>query len=123
MPRLKSCKYCGRIHTTTFDCGQKPKRVKAATDEVSVRNKYRWQKVRKRVNERDHYMCRTCFARGVINTVGLETHHIVPLVEDADLAYEDDNLITLCVEHHKEADRGVITRAELNGLAESEITL
>lgn len=75
------------------------------------------------MNERDHYMCRVCFARGVINTIGLETHHIVPLTEDADLAYEDDNLITLCVGHHKEADSGLIARAELIRLAGSEITL
>ena len=123
MPRLKSCKYCGRVHATTFDCGQKPKRVKTATDEVSVRNKYQWQKIRKAVNERDHFMCRVCFERGIINIDRLETHHIVPLVEDGSLAYDEDNLITLCARHHKEADSGLIPRAGLIRLVGSEITL
>lgn len=123
MPRLKSCKYCGRVHATTFDCGHRPKRIKAATDEVSIRNKYQWQKVRKRVNERDHFMCRVCFERGVINTSGLETHHIVPLAEDDLLAYDDDNLITLCTGHHRAADGGIIDRTHLMGIARAEMTL
>lgn len=123
MARLTSCKYCGRVHSVSFDCGQKPKRVKTNTDEVRTRNKYKWQKVRKRVNERDHYMCRVCFDCGVIRTIGLETHHITPLSEDGSLAYEEDNLITLCAEHHKAADKGLIGKSELSRLAESEMLL
>lgn len=123
MPRLKSCKYCGRVHAATYDCGHKPKRTKATTDEVKARNKYQWQKVRKRVNERDHFMCRVCFERGAINTDRLETHHIVPLAEDDSLAYEEDNLITLCAGHHKAADSGLIARTELMGLAGSEMAV
>lgn len=121
MPRLKSCKYCGRVHSG--GCTSKPKRIKESNDHTKLRTCRKWDKVRKRVNERDHYMCRVCFARGAINTVGLETHHIIPLVDDADLAYEDDNLITLCVEHHKAADRGLIAREELYRLVRSEIGL
>lgn len=48
---------------------------------------------------------------------GLETHHIVPLAEDDTLAYDDDNLITLCVAHHKAAEQGEFSREALKKLA------
>lgn len=48
----------------------------------------------------------------------LEVHHIVPLVEDYDLRAEEDNLITLCTLHHKDAEAGKIDRETLRRLAE-----
>lgn len=62
-------------------------------------------------------MCRVCLEQGRITTVKIEAHHIVPLVEDKDLAYDIDNGITLCVKHHKAADRGEIDRDRLRELA------
>lgn len=62
-------------------------------------------------------MCRVCLEQGCITTVKIEAHHIVPLVEDKDLAYDIDNGITLCVKHHKAADRGEIDRGKLRELA------
>ena len=120
---LKSCKYCGHIHDSKYDCGSKPKRSKENTEQTRLRTCRKWNKTRKQVNDRDHFICRVCFARGVIHADGLETHHIVPLAEDDSLAYEEDNLITLCVEHHKAADKGLIARAELTALAGSELTI
>ena len=62
-------------------------------------------------------MCRVCLEQGRITTVKIEAHHIVPLVEDKDLAYDIDNGITLCVKHHKAADHGDIERDRLRELA------
>ena len=62
-------------------------------------------------------MCRVCLEQGRITTGKIEAHHIVPLVEDKDLAYDIDNGITLCVKHHKAADRGEIDRGVLTELA------
>lgn len=62
-------------------------------------------------------MCRVCLEQGRITTDKIEAHHIVPLVEDKDLAYDIDNGITLCVKHHKAADRGEIDRDRLRELA------
>ena len=62
-------------------------------------------------------MCRVCLEQGRITTGKIEAHHIVPLVEDKDLAYDVDNGITLCIKHHKAADRGEIDRDKLRRLA------
>ena len=44
-------------------------------------------------------------------------HHIVPLAEDYDLRLENENLITLCVRHHKMADDGIIPASLLLEIA------
>lgn len=113
MNRLRSCKYCGRVHETSYDCGQKPNRNKETTVAVRLRNRNMWKITRKRVYERDHYMCKVCAMQKCITTDNLEAHHIVPLVEDDMLAYDEDNIITLCSKHHKEADAGKIGRNTL----------
>ena len=38
---------------------------------------------------------------------------LLPLEENFDLALEEENLITLCREHHEQAEKGVLNRAEL----------
>ena len=115
MGRLKACSYCGRIHSGV--CGQRPKRVKESTEITRLRTCRRWEETRKAIYERDHYMCRVCLEQGRITTGKIEAHHIVPLVEDKDLAYDVDNGITLCIKHHKAADRGEIDRDKLRRLA------
>ena len=47
---------------------------------------------------------------------GLSVHHIVPVVEDPQLAMEDSNLISLCGFHHELAESGYIPRADLQEL-------
>ena len=47
----------------------------------------------------------------------LGVHHIVPLMADFDNRLDNDNLITLCASHHRQADAGRIPRAELAALA------
>lgn len=51
------------------------------------------------------------------NSQELEVHHIVPLAEDYDLRLENENLITLCVRHHKMADDGIIPASLLMEIA------
>lgn len=67
-------------------------------------------------------MCRVCLAQGRITTGKVEAHHIVPLVENKELAYDIDNGITLCVKHHKAADRGEIDRGRLRELAAEPVS-
>ena len=119
MARIKSCPYCGRVHAADYDCGQKPKRQKESTELTKLRSCRRWNNVRKLVNERDHYLCRVCLAQKRLTHDKLETHHIVPLCEDVDLAYDPNNLITLCAKHHKAADSGQISRNMLQDLTRS----
>lgn len=113
---LKSCKYCGRIHDSKFDCGKKPKRKKKPTDINKFRWSRRWREKRNQIVERDKYLCQVCKENGVYNYDNLEVHHIVPLEEDYDKRLDEGNLITLCVIHHKAADRGEIDREYLHKL-------
>ncbi|WP_243423737.1 HNH endonuclease [Anaerotignum lactatifermentans] len=58
-------------------------------------------------------MCQICMKKlfdtvRQFNSQELEVHHIVPLADDYDLRLENENLITLCVRHHKMADAGII---------------
>ena len=113
----KSCCYCGRIHPTGYACPAKPKRRKERHREADkLRSTYAWQCKREAVKERDHYLCQYSLARGKLVYEGLEVHHIIPLEERPDLAYEDGNLITLCEAVHERAERGEISRAELLAL-------
>ncbi len=123
MPRMKSCSYCGRIHQANYICQKKQARVKEPTEASRLRTCRRWDKTRKRVYERDHFLCRVCFRRGKFTSEALEAHHIQPLREAPELAYEDENIITLCQRHHKEADRGIISRDFLKDLVEAPFAL
>lgn len=115
---LKSCKYCMRIHDSKHDCGKKPKRKKQDSDKNKFRWSRKWREKRNQIVERDQYLCKICKAEGQYNYNDLEVHHIVPLEEDYDLRLDDDNLITLCVIHHKTADRNEISKESLYKLLE-----
>lgn len=117
MPRLKACPYCGRIHRADGSCDKKPKREKAGTAHTRLRTCRLWDKTRRAVRERDRHLCRVCLAAHTLTADGLETHHILPLAEAPERAYDLDNLLTLCVRHHKAADAGRIPRDWLLRLA------
>lgn len=63
------------------------------------RNK-RFRRVRKLVMERDGHCCTMCDRDDI-----LHVHHIVPLRVDVKLAYDMDNLITLCPQCHVDEDK------------------
>lgn len=111
---LKSCQYCGRVHDTKLICPKKPIRKKFDTDQNKFRSKNIWTKKAKKIKERDGFLCQICI-RKLFQTVkqynsrDLEVHHIIPLEKDFGLRLENENLITLCVRHHKMADNGEIS--------------
>ena len=57
---LRSCKYCGRIHDSKFDCGMKPKREKKITDKDKFRWSTEWKNKREEIRERDNNLCQIC---------------------------------------------------------------
>lgn len=117
MGRLKSCPYCGRIHTVDVNCTHKPKREKESTTHTKLRTCRRWDKIRRAVRERDNNLCRACLAEHIITIDDLEVHHIIPLIGAPEKAYDFDNLITLCTRHHKLADTGKLCRDTLLKMA------
>lgn len=101
MSRLISCHKCGRIHEenkctiSTSIYGRKNQTRK-------YRNTVRWNYARKQALERDLYCCRMCLDKdNYIERERLEVHHIIPLYKNHTMAYDIDNLITLCNRHHR----------------------
>lgn len=105
------CPICCGYHAIGQKCykGQ----IKKDTEASRFRNSRKWQNKTTQIKERDNYMCVYCRQHGRYNTRQLEVHHIVPLCENIDLGLEDENLVTLCNEHHRMAERGEIPRQEL----------
>lgn len=110
---LKSCKYCGRIHDINFVCTQKPMRFNDDTEQRKLRNTSAYRKAKAIANDRDLHLCRLCLLNHELTSNDLETHHIIPLAEDMTRAVDEDNLITLCRNHHEAAERGDVSRAFL----------
>jgi len=120
----KSCKYCGRIHKAESVCHAKPirKRIRKEDDRARrFRDTYAWQKKRAEIQGRDHYLCKVCLSEGRITYEALEVHHIDPLSERFNLRLTNENLISLCEAHHKDAENGTISRALLIDLAKQDI--
>lgn len=110
---LKSCKYCGKIHDSKFDCGKKPIRKKIRTTQNSFRGTQLWRKKSEEIRERDHYLCQMCIrekdcADQRLNYKNIEVHHITPLADDYERRLDNNNLISLCSKHHEMAERGEI---------------
>jgi 5-methylcytosine-specific restriction endonuclease McrA len=81
-----------------------------------------WREKRDEIRERDMFGCVCCqkkihdLGKRQFDTEGIEVHHIIPLVENFDLRLDDDNLISLCREHHELAEKGTIDREVLLSL-------
>lgn len=63
----------------------------------------KWRKTRQQVLARDHYECVRCKEEGKLTInqhQSLEVDHILELETHPELAYELDNLQTLCKYHH-----------------------
>ena len=123
---MKSCKYCGRFHPVGYVCTAKPKRRRYDYSDREVwkfRHGNVWRDKAIAIKERDHWLCRCCLAKNILNYKNLEVHHITSLEEDLSLRLDEDNLITLCRTCHEQAEKGDIERDYLRELAREEIFL
>ena len=115
----KSCSKCGKIHDTTYNC--KVGRVYTGGQERKLRSKYKWYKKSKQVREQSKHLCAVCFDEGIYTYDHLEVHHIIKLRQDKTKLLDDENLICLCVKHHKLADEGKLDKEYLLKLAQKRI--
>lgn len=106
----KACSKCGRIHDYNFKCtvGNNERYQKGA-EEDKLRSSYKWKKKRTEIKESSFYLCEVCKDRGDFRVKPVEVHHIKKLKDNLDLFVENENLVTLCIDHHKEAERGIIS--------------
>ena len=103
---LKSCSKCGKIHPRGYNCNVGRKYTK--TDESRLRSSYAWTLKAIQIKNDAMNLCEVCRAKGLYNYESLEVHHITKLRDDPNGLLDDDNLICLCVTHHKQADDGEI---------------
>ena len=119
---LRSCKYCGRIHDSKYQCSSRPVRRKIRTKQNSFRSTEAWKRKSLEIRERYKYLCQICIRKlygttQQYNNREIEVHHIVPIAEDWDGRLDNDNLISLCGRHHEMAEAGKIPQAELKEIA------
>lgn len=63
-----------------------------------------WFRVRDKIRNRDNKLCLMCLAEHRITKVEC-IHHIIELKEDWNLRFNNNNLISLCKEHHSKVHR------------------
>ena len=122
---FKACSRCGKIHDSNYNCTHnKPKfdsKRYGAAQERKLRSTQAWAKKSLEVREQAQYLCEVCRDKGIYNYNGLEVHHITKLRENKAGLLEDNNLICLCVKHHKQADKGELSKEYLQELAEKRL--
>ena len=113
---LKSCSRCGKIHPYNYKCNVGVDSNRYKTDEDKLRSKYAWTQKSKQIRQDANNLCEVCRDNGVYTYDNLEVHHVTKLREDVNGLLDDDNLICLCVDHHKQADAGEISKDYLLSL-------
>lgn len=114
MARLKACSVCGKIHDASIKCTRKDARM---DNEHKLRQKNKWHRKSIEIRERSHWLCAVCKDQGTFNHENVEVHHIEKLRNNPDGLLDDNNLICLCIPHHKQADDGLIEPDYLRQLA------
>ena len=112
----KACSKCGKIHDSNYICTKG--KIYRGGNERKLRNTYKWAKKSREIRESAHNLCEVCKDKGVYTYDGLEVHHIIKLKENEDGLLDNNNLICLCTQHHKQADRGEIDIDYLRRLVE-----
>ena len=111
------------MHDRGVVCPRKPARKYRydAREANKVHHSNRWTKMSLSIRERDKFLCVYCLEHDKhVNMTDIEVHHIVPIEQDSDRAYESSNLISLCREHHEQAEKGLIDRGTLEALARQQ---
>lgn len=116
---LKSCSKCGKIHPRNYKCNVG--RIYNRYDNDKLRSTYRWTKKALQIKQDANNLCEVCKANGVYTYNNLEVHHIEKLRDNPNGLLDDDNLICLCMRHHKEADAGELNADYLRSLVKLRI--
>ena len=82
-----------------------------------MRSKNKWKEKSLEIRERADNLCEVCRDKGRYIYTSLEVHHIHKVKDNPELYLDNYNLIALCVDCHKKADRGEIPIEYLEELA------
>lgn len=116
MRGYKACSRCGKIHKQGFNCTKG--KIYQGGEERKLRNTYKWEKKSQEIRDRSNRLCAVCRDLGIYTYNDIEVHHIEKVKDRPDLLLVDENLICLCQEHHKQADKGEIDKEYLKSLAD-----
>ena len=113
------------MHDENHICSKKPIKKKKIDDATQFRNSPKWQKKRRKIKERDNYLCQICIreiygTKRKYNHENLQVHHAIPINTNEDLKLDDNNLITLCSMHHAMCDRGEIQYGEVKEIIKQQ---
>ena len=111
---FRSCSRCGKIHPANERCPVG--REYNGGEERELRKRYSWQKKSLQIRQDAQGLCEVCRDQGIYTHKQLEVHHIERLKDAPELLLDSDNLICLCSEHHKMADRGELSKDYLKSL-------
>lgn len=95
---------------------EKHSRYEKDKDYIKFIKSKQWNNKSQEIKLLDAYCCLMCKSLGLISPKYLEVHHIVKYRNDSSLGLDNNNLITLCVAHHKQADSNKININELHRL-------
>lgn len=112
----KTCSRCGKIHPFDYKCNVG--KVYKGGEERTLRNTYAWEKKSKQIREKAQHLCEVCRREGRLTYNNLEVHHIIKVKDNTSLLLDDLNLVCLCQEHHKKADKGLIDADYLRKIAD-----
>lgn len=118
---MVSCGRCGKMHPRGYKCNYGRTYDAERTEEDKLRYTRRWQNKAKQIKADANYLCEYCKQQGVYNYSGLEVHHITKLREDPSGLLDDENLICLCLYHHRQADNGDIAAEDLRKIARDRV--
>lgn len=120
---LVSCSYCMGQHNRGVTCPKKikPSRKKEPTYISRFRNTKAWQRKRLEIKSRDKYLCQHCLLNGLFTFDKLEVHHIIAISKDWDKRLDEYNLITLCTNCHKQAEKNEIKQEYLLNIARKNV--
>ena len=120
MGKLKTCQYCQKIHDSSIKCGgkkayyrEKNTRYTKDKEYLSFIKSKQWLNKSVEIKLLDNYNCLVCRSLGLNSPTYLEVHHIEKARLNCDNRLENNNLIALCVHHHKQAENGSISSKEL----------
>lgn len=69
-------------------------------DITAIYQTTKWRRKREQILKRDKYQCTICKRYGKMRQAAV-VHHIKPLQEYPELAWDDDNLTSLCRKCHE----------------------
>ena len=113
----KACSRCGKVHKFNEICPNKRTRFYQSTEERKLRSSNKWKEKSLEIRERANHLCEVCRDNNIFTYDNIEVHHITKIKDDNSKMFDNENLICLCVEHHKQADRNQIDSDYLRQLA------